>query len=158
MTGNVKSRVEPFFQGCKNNPCVCLAWPVLSVHSNDLRLRQVLCVGPSTVILSRESRKRSRMSLFWWIHAAVDLQTVALKHPWFHTCVINTNTLTTVKKYLWLLGIESAFRKGSVKLKQSQRAMLTLTFHVTFIRTAAILAGGLVSVQKNNHLKSNRLR
>lgn len=78
MTGKVKSRVKPFFffsfWGVQKTILVfCLAWPVLSVHSNDFRLRQVLCItsmlpGSSTVILSRRVEKEPlpmiQMSLF----------------------------------------------------------------------------------------------
>lgn len=96
----------------------------------------------------------------WWNHAVVDLQTVALKHPWFHTCVINTNTLTTVKKYLWLSGcmtgrdLRVEFLYRELSSKQIRRANTNFSRHLH--SDGSHLGGRLVSVvwvQNNQDLE-----
>lgn len=130
-----------FFKGVqKQSFCLpCMAGAVNSLQwLEETRLRQVLCITSTALDpLDCKTEPVSRggaapndpnMSFVWRDRAVVDLQTEALKHPWFHTCVINTNTLTTVQNDLWfqaawLVGGSRdwifVFRKDSVQLKKT---------------------------------------
>lgn len=143
----------------KQSSCLpCMAAAVSSLQwLPKTRLRQVLCIismvlAPSTVILSRWVKRGAALShsneFVCCHHAVVDLNAQALRHPWFHTCVINTVKKNTCgfQAVLCLFGISGLnFLSGfsSAKIKAKERAMLTLTFHVTFNGTVAILDAGL---------------
>lgn len=139
----------------KQSSCLpCMAAAVSSLQwLPKTRLRQVLCIismvlAPSAVILSRWVERGAALShsneFVCCHHAVVDLNAQALRHPWFHTCVINTvKKIPVVFRLFGISGLNFLSGFSSAKIKAKERAMLTLTFHVTFKGTVAILDAGL---------------
>lgn len=165
-----------FIEGCKKTILVfalhgqcCQFTPMTSEDTTEAgsvhHLNGAWPVHCNTEHVSRGEAALNDPDKFVWCNCAVvNVHTVALKQPWFHTCnkYKHTQLLKNTcgfKAILWLTGISGlicVFCKGSVKLKTMPEGNVNTNFSCHLHSDSRHLGGSLTSVLwvQNNKMDS----